>query len=353
MDVPTLEDCCFSYLIFNLELFRADYLALLPTRMRRKLLFQLPVADVCRLEETAVVEGVDMNLVWKGKCSMLFTVIDGEPILEGEDAEGCLRRYNRIVTPSTRKELRHCHGYKQCCSELIFATIVYVVISEAKAMLCHGYPSRSVCVCPPRYSSCESHETLLAMAIQHFHPPTRLVLRKDIIGNWKDGVDGLLFRDPTFVSSIQELECPNSDFLSTSWTSLESLYLNEYTPSYNDIDILKSLIPQLKSLHILLTNWSQSDFKKIIDMFLITPSRKQQELRFFYNRNEEHTRSWSFSITNKVVFIGDDTDWAHTADHSSGIRILFIINDHHLLPLLNQYPFTLDTRKRKYEDREQ
>ena len=275
MDVPTLEDFCFSYLIFNLELFRAEYLALLPTRMRRKLLFQLPVADVCRLEETAVVEGVDMNLVWKGKCSMLYTVIDGEPILEGEDAEGCLRWYHRIVTPSTRKELRHCHGYKQCCSELIFATIAYVVISEAKAMLCHGYPSRSVCVCPPRYSSCESHETLLAMAIQHFHPPTRLVLRKDIIG-FAHAKQRLSY-NLTFVSSIQELECPDSDFLSTSWSSLESLYLNKYTPSYNDIDILKSLIPQLKSLHILPKNWSQSDFKKIIDMFLITPSRKQSD----------------------------------------------------------------------------
>ena len=350
MDVPTLEDCCFSYLIFNLELFRADYLALLPTRMRRKLLFQLPVADVCRLEETAVVEGVDMNLVWKGKCSMLFTVIDGEPILEGEDAEGCLRWYNRIVTPSTRKELRHCHGYKQCCSEFIFASIVYnMVISEAKAMLCHGYPSRSVCVCPPRYSSYESHETVLAMAIQHFHPPTRLSLRK--FGDWTD----VLLRDPTFVSSIQELECHDSDFLSTSWSSLESLYLNEYSPSSNN-DILKSLIPQLKSLHILPIYWSQSGFKKIIDMFLITPSRKQQELRFFYN-SDGKARSWSFSITNKVVFIGDDPDWAHTAgfcDHTGSIIKCYPLkHDGLLLPLLNQYSFTRDTHKRKYEDREQ
>ena len=101
MDVPTLEDCCFSYILFNLELFPVDYLALLPTRMREKLLLQLPVADICRLEETAVVEGVDINVVWKER-SQARTVL-------------------RHLTPSmsTRGELRRNEGYKQCCNEYV------------------------------------------------------------------------------------------------------------------------------------------------------------------------------------------------------------------------------------------
>ena len=117
------------------------------------------------------------------------------------------------------------------------------------------------------------------MAIQHFHPPTKLSVPND--------ERAALLYDPTFVSSIEELEC--QDFMhieylkaNTSWTSLESLYLKHYTVRNNtDNSILKSLLPQLKILHIRPTHWSQSDFEKIIDMFLTAPSPKKQDLRLY------------------------------------------------------------------------
>ena len=62
----SLEDFSFSFILTNFELFPPEHVSLLPTRIRSKLLFHLPVADVCKLEETAAVEGIDMNTqVWK------------------------------------------------------------------------------------------------------------------------------------------------------------------------------------------------------------------------------------------------------------------------------------------------
>ena len=330
MDVPTLEDCCFSYILFNLELFPVDYLALLPTRMREKLLFQLPVADICRLEETAVVEGVDMNLVWK------------------ERSQASVLRY---VTMSTRGELRRNEGYKQCCNEYVFGMILGGNIDDAKAMLCHMPIRRRGCavyvgsgrsypqsVCPPRYSSCDNQETLLAMAIQSFDPQTRLCIHYVWIP--------LLLRDPTFVSSIEELGCPDFVHLSTSWTSLESLYLTDLRKLRNsDVDIMKSLLPQLKSLCIDVRMWPLSNFRKMINMFLSTPSLKKQELRFFYQAEHSTTHTWSFSISNKVVISEEDwevPEWAY----DPGVAV----EDQVHRSFLNEYPFTLVSRKRKYED---
>ena len=357
-DIPTLEDCCFSYILFHLELFLADYLALLPTRMRRKLLFQLPVADVCRLEETAVVEGVDMNPVWKERSQAMLVP--------------------HFSAPSTQVELRRNQGYKQCCNEYVFDMIIRGKTDEAKAMLCH-LPIRqcvqttvyvwSGCACPPRYSSCHNKKTLLAIAIRYFRPPTRLFIYYYVR-------IPLLLRDPTFVSSIEELGCPDVGFLSTSWTSLESLYLINYELRNSDIRILKSLLPQLKILYIDARIWSLSDFRKMIGTFLSLPTPKKQELRFFHlaELRVSTASTWSFSIPNKVVIIEEDwevPEWVRTGCRSQFTVKKMVIGGEEVpewtagyslrsrtvsgvavedRSLLNEYPFTrLVSRKRKYD----
>ena len=199
-------------------------------------------------------------------------------------------------------------------------------------------------MCPPRYSSCQKKETLLAMAIQSFSPPTRLFIHY----SFQYCVQiPLLLRDPTFVSSIEELGCPNFGFLSTSWTSLESLYLTDhlYNQRNSDVDIMKSLLPQLKSLCIDVRMWPLSNFRKMINMFLSTPSLKKQELRFFYQAEHSTARTWSFSISNKVVISEEDwevPEWAY----DPGVAV----EDQVHRSFLNEYPFTLVSRKRKYED---
>ena len=42
-----------------------SYLALLPLTIRKELLNRLPVADVCLLEETPFVDGLDVQAYWR------------------------------------------------------------------------------------------------------------------------------------------------------------------------------------------------------------------------------------------------------------------------------------------------
>ena len=44
------------------------FLSLLPVRLRWKLLWSLPIADVCRLEETSFFEGMAMEEFWSTLC---------------------------------------------------------------------------------------------------------------------------------------------------------------------------------------------------------------------------------------------------------------------------------------------
>ena len=64
-----LEDCCLAWLVSDLEHYPPELLALLPLRLRYRLLANLPVLDLCQLEHTSVAEGVHLESIWKLKCS--------------------------------------------------------------------------------------------------------------------------------------------------------------------------------------------------------------------------------------------------------------------------------------------
>ena len=66
----SLQDQCFVQLISNLESFNCESLALLPLRLRRKLLVNLPAVDICKLESTPVTMGLNMSSnVWEPVCT--------------------------------------------------------------------------------------------------------------------------------------------------------------------------------------------------------------------------------------------------------------------------------------------
>ena len=66
----SLQDQCFVQLISNLESFTCESLALLPVRLRHKLLVNLPAVDICKLESTPVAEGINMSSnVWEAVCT--------------------------------------------------------------------------------------------------------------------------------------------------------------------------------------------------------------------------------------------------------------------------------------------
>ena len=60
MELMSLEDSSFCFILANFEHFPVACVVLLPTKMRTKLFLHLPVADVCKLERTAAVEEIDM-----------------------------------------------------------------------------------------------------------------------------------------------------------------------------------------------------------------------------------------------------------------------------------------------------
>ena len=60
----SLQNQCLIYIISFLELFPLDYLALLPAAIRQQLLENLPPADICRLEQSSFIEGLDMERIW-------------------------------------------------------------------------------------------------------------------------------------------------------------------------------------------------------------------------------------------------------------------------------------------------
>ena len=61
-----LQNQCLVYIIAHLDEFTPSSLALLFTRLRCLLLVNLPAVDICQLERTEVVHGIDMwRNVWR------------------------------------------------------------------------------------------------------------------------------------------------------------------------------------------------------------------------------------------------------------------------------------------------
>ena len=60
-----LQDLCLLEVINDLESYSVELLSSLPLRTRRRILNNIPVVDLYRLEDTPIAEGVDMEEVWK------------------------------------------------------------------------------------------------------------------------------------------------------------------------------------------------------------------------------------------------------------------------------------------------
>ena len=72
MEVLTLEEMCYLYLVSNLDYFPDDLLALLPFTLRKCLLRWLPAVDLDRLQRTPVSSGIDTTPVWKSLYTIFY-----------------------------------------------------------------------------------------------------------------------------------------------------------------------------------------------------------------------------------------------------------------------------------------
>ena len=63
----TLQRQSFQYIVMYLEQFPTSSLAQLPLSVRKDLLWSLPIADVCQLEKTSFISGIEMEAYWNEK----------------------------------------------------------------------------------------------------------------------------------------------------------------------------------------------------------------------------------------------------------------------------------------------
>ena len=72
LGVESLVHQCYHYIAMNLEKFPVCNLSQLPLKIREELLWRLPIADMCLLEDTEYVEGFqDIAAYWKHPCEEL------------------------------------------------------------------------------------------------------------------------------------------------------------------------------------------------------------------------------------------------------------------------------------------
>ena len=94
--VETLAQQCLCYVVMHFEKFPICHLSLLPLSMRRDMLWALPIADVCQLEETNFVQGLDMLEYWRSACHPGSGDM-GDPAIEAYLAEKDATLYAKDV----------------------------------------------------------------------------------------------------------------------------------------------------------------------------------------------------------------------------------------------------------------
>ena len=92
----TLQQQCMHFILMNLEELPPSYLALLPLSIRKEILHRLPIADVCLLEETPFVDGLDLKAFWsdclEDLCHYLTSSVRSKPLYP-EFEEICERKW--------------------------------------------------------------------------------------------------------------------------------------------------------------------------------------------------------------------------------------------------------------------
>ena len=63
--MKSLQEICLTHIQWTLEEYPVDVLALLPKAIREEMLHNLPIVDICRLEDTQFTSGIDMDSIWK------------------------------------------------------------------------------------------------------------------------------------------------------------------------------------------------------------------------------------------------------------------------------------------------
>lgn len=84
--VKSLSEQCIDHIAMHLEDYPTSYLALLPLSLRKEILWALPMADVCKLEDTEFIKGINTEDYWS-------STMDEEEIYHGTRFNHNIERY--------------------------------------------------------------------------------------------------------------------------------------------------------------------------------------------------------------------------------------------------------------------
>ena len=103
----SLQEQCLQYLIDHFEDIPVEFLALLPTAIRRTLAVHLPVADILQLEQTRFASGLDMPGVWKKVCEIRHLISRYPKLVEIFESEIEAKAKEFVMMVVTYEALHH------------------------------------------------------------------------------------------------------------------------------------------------------------------------------------------------------------------------------------------------------
>jgi hypothetical protein len=307
--VESLVYQCYHYIAMNLEKFPVSYLSLLPLKVREELLWRLPIADMCLLEDTEYVKGFrDMAAYWKLPCKDFRGSGNEDPdvgcyLEKWDDVEYAKEiLYGQVVT-----------AIIGCLNELVFYLpfddeLDPLVYGKDAAMIRFLYAVRKPSfrnnetgcelTFPHRYRENDgltSKKDIIDAVISYFKGElpkivSEVLLYDDMDNEYYDllnkvvylGVHGGVF-DTNFVEQVvQRSTC-------LEVVILESYYEEEEEPtSMNDfVTFLTTQVSFLSNFQLLkvLTNLSgysilQKNLNKLITAYFSAPTTHSQKIQF-------------------------------------------------------------------------
>ena len=400
----SLEDSSFFYILLNFECFSPDHVALLPTGIRTRLFLHLPLADLCKLEGTPAVAGIDMNQVWH-EAATDACKLKGNSISEVEARlmlpvkvygidttkqlwEDITRRNFAAACPSTRREFQQGQGYKQFCNEMVFEYSIFGHYGSywpdlyrqppgGGALTIHNLLVTLRCCCgpshplvslpsetthprvhgvvPPHYSTvASSEEELFHLALSCFGSPTRLRLWTfwfcKVDEQYLTGVVGNL--EELSIGIWDEMCVDRLNKLLSSAKNLISLHIEFFRLEYlledqkDQLDI-KSLPLSLRKVHI------ENPGRYSLDPLLPLASflAHQPDIQLTISGGEA-AALFVTELVNQTLnptplhFQYTTGSWSYTSDHQSVLLEDVCVPE----SLVKRYNFTQLGRKRQQEE---
>ena len=130
-NMKSLQEICLSHIQWTLEEYPVDVLALLPKAFREEMLHNLPIVDICRLEDTQFTSGMNMDsTVWKKLYkSHIITMPLPPPSYRNSWKQRYFWRVSTLILNGPYGKSKKYHVNSHHCAENAVADIVHYLVA--------------------------------------------------------------------------------------------------------------------------------------------------------------------------------------------------------------------------------